>query len=103
MCPVSYPKLMQIVLKRGPCDKHAVPRVENADDLRQHRVFVLDTMGFVDDDVLPSDFLEVCFFHQASFIRGDTDFKVDGSQSRFNQIHLIIQERKKEDECHRVG
>jgi hypothetical protein len=55
-------------------------------------------MGFVDDDVLPSDFLEVCFFHQAGFIGSDTDFKVDGSQSRSNQFTLIMQESEREIE-----
>jgi hypothetical protein len=55
-------------------------------------------MGFVDDDVLPSDFLEVRFLHQAGFIGSDTDFKVDGSQSRSNQFTLMMQEGEREIE-----
>jgi anion-transporting ArsA/GET3 family ATPase len=52
-------QLMQVVLKRSTGDEQSVARVEQAYHLRKRRLFVLDAMRLVDDNVLPGKLLQV--------------------------------------------
>lgn len=64
---------MEVVLERRSGDEEPRTRVEDANDLTEHRVDVLDAMGLVDDDVLPSELLERALLAKAELVRGDED------------------------------
>lgn len=70
------PELVEVVLKWRSGDKQAGTRVEDADDLRQHRVDVLDAMRLVDHDVLPRKLLESRLLAQAELVGGDEDVEL---------------------------
>lgn len=59
---------MKIVLKGSTSDQHAIARVEDAHDLRQHRVLVLDAVSFINDNVLPRDLFELRLLQQADLV-----------------------------------
>jgi hypothetical protein len=44
---------MEVVLQWCTGDQQSVLGIEGSDNLRQHGVFILDTMGFINNDVLP--------------------------------------------------
>ena len=67
---------MEVVLQRRARDKEPCARVEDADDLAEHRVDVLDAMRLVDDDVLPRELLERTLLAQAELVRRDQDVEV---------------------------
>lgn len=45
-------------------------------------------MRFVNNDVLPRDLLQMRLFHQAHFVRRNTDFKVDWFDARLDKLRL---------------
>ena len=47
------PELVQVVLERGPGDEQTSSRVEQANDLGEDRVDILDSVRLVNDDVFP--------------------------------------------------
>ena len=67
---------MQVVLQRGTSDKESVSGVEHADHLSKGRLLVLDTMRFVDDDVLPSKLLEGGLLAQDHLVTCDADIEI---------------------------
>lgn len=70
------PELMKIVLQGGTGDQETAPADKVSNDLTQKRVDVLNAMGFVDNDVLPTELAERRLFSNAHFVRGDQDIKV---------------------------
>jgi hypothetical protein len=64
---------VQVVLEGSSRNQKPGPGVEDPDDLRKHRVDVLDTVGLVDDDVLPGELLEGGLLAEAELVRGDED------------------------------
>lgn len=69
---------MQVVLERRARDEEPGARVEDANDLTEHRVDVLDAVRLVDDDVLPRELLERALLAEAELVRRDEDVKVLG-------------------------
>ena len=50
-----------------------MPAVEKSDDLRQEGIDILDSMRFVNDNVLPADLLQAGFLALADFVRSNAD------------------------------
>lgn len=70
------PKLVKVVLERGTSDEETGTRVEDTDDLGEHRVDVLDAVSLVDEDVLPRKLLERRLLAQAELVGGDENVEV---------------------------
>ena len=49
------PELCHRVLNRGTCEKQAVARVELEEDLPSPTQVILDSLGFIQDHVMPFD------------------------------------------------
>jgi hypothetical protein len=70
------PQLLQVVLQRRSSDEEPATAGESSNDLTKQRVDVLDTMSFVDDNVLPAELFEGRFLAETHLVRRDKDVKV---------------------------
>jgi len=63
-------------LKRRPSEQKTELRAQCADHLREGRVFILNAMCLVDNDVLPLMFLEGPFLFDDHLVGGHADVEV---------------------------
>lgn len=63
-------------MKGSTGDEKTATGDEASYDLGEDGVYVLNAMGFVDNDILEREFLEGRFFDKADLIRGDTNFEI---------------------------
>ncbi|KAH3682636.1 hypothetical protein WICPIJ_006395 [Wickerhamomyces pijperi] len=70
------PKLMEVVLQGRTSDQETVLGVEQSDDLGQGGVFVLDSMGLINNNVLPSNLFQGGLLSDDHFEGGDQDVEV---------------------------
>ena len=64
------PELVEVVLQRRSSEQKTVGRFDLSNDERQFRLLVLDTVGLVDDHVLPVELLENALLSDQHFVRG---------------------------------
>jgi hypothetical protein len=70
------PKLVEVVLERGSSDQETILGVEGADDLRELRVFVLDTVSLINDNVLPGKLFQVGLLEKTDVVGSQANVKV---------------------------
>ena len=63
------PELVKVVLKRRPGDQHAVVRRKRSKDDGKTRIFILQAVRFVDDDVTPMKLLQRSLLLDDHFVR----------------------------------
>lgn len=69
-------QLLQVVLQRCSRNQQPSPRYERPNDLRKNRIDVLDSVRFVNDDILERKLLQSRFFDETDLVGRYTDFKV---------------------------
>jgi hypothetical protein len=77
-------------LERCAGDEQSSTRDEGANDLREDRIDILDSMGFVDDDILERKFLQSSLFDQAHFVRSNTDFEILRNEPASNNFRAFF-------------
>ena len=70
---------MQVVLQRSSREKQTALGIEHADSSREEGLIVLDSMGFIDNEVSPVELHEVSALSIDNFVGGDhcIKFSVD--------------------------
>lgn len=81
---------MQVILQRRSGNKQPIPRVKDADYLGEGRLFVLDAMRFVHDDIFPGKLLEVSFLAQDHFVGGDHNVKILSEDTLIDQFGALL-------------
>lgn len=69
-------QLLQVVLQRCPGNQQPPPRYERPNDLRKNGIDVLDSVRFVNDDILERKLLQSGFFDETDLVGCYADFKV---------------------------
>ncbi len=79
---------MQIVLQRCTGDQQSSTADESPNDLAEKRVDILDTVCFIDYDVLPAELLQGGFLAKTHLVGGDEDVEVLGEDAMIDEHRL---------------
>lgn len=72
------PELVEVVLQRGSGEQKPVARFDLANDEGEFGLFVLDSVGLIDDHVLPVELLEDALLSDEHLVGGDDDVPTAG-------------------------
>ncbi len=83
-------ELLQVVLQLRAGDEQPSAAREGTDDLREHRVDVLDTMRLVDYDVLEGELFQGGLLDETDLVRGDADVEVVGDEPVLDRSRAFL-------------
>jgi hypothetical protein len=81
---------MKIVLEWSSSKEEFTLGVEFSDDLRELTFFVLDFVGFIDDNIMKLDFFKVAEANSDALKGGDNDVELAGRDAFFDDILTLL-------------
>ena len=89
---------MQVVLQGRSGNEHSSSRSECSDDLTEERIDILDSVGLVDNDVLPTELLQRRLFPDTKLVGSDENVKLLGEDDAVDLLGLSVSASKSQSE-----